>query len=115
MRHIRYTFHGMFESPEVTLDTWTWLLPVLFIAAGGWLIHRVYWERRISRWARGHHFTLVDCRRAWMIEGPDRLTRNNWRTVFWIEVTDRDGFARTGYLTFQSRWWGGIDDEIEWN
>ena len=105
----------MFDLSELNANTLITVVPILLVTGGIWLIQRVYWERRITRWARAHHFALVDHRWAWAIEGPDRLTRTSWRTVFWIEVTDRDGFCRTGYLTFHWRWWGGADEEIEWN
>jgi hypothetical protein len=88
---------------------------VLLVSGAALLIAaNFYWSRRIRRWAEEKHLTLVDWRHAWFFEGPDRLTRNQYRHVFWIEIEDRDGICATGWLTFRSRFFG-FDAEVEWN
>jgi hypothetical protein len=87
---------------------------IVVLAIGGILWGRIVYRRRIERWARSKHLTLVDWRPAWFYEGPDAPFRSRYRPVFWIEVEDKDGLPATGWLVFS--WWiFSSDVEVEWN
>jgi hypothetical protein len=65
------------------------------------LLTRNRWERQIRRWCAGHGYQLVSWESAKFFEGPRRSDNQN---TFRIEVEDRDGMLRDGYLTFASGW-----------
>ena len=75
---------------------------------------RFVYGRRIRRWAKSKHLTLVDWRPAWFYEGPGAPFRSRYRQAFYIEVEDGEGLPATGWLVFSS-WMFGHDAEVEWN
>lgn len=76
------------------------------------LLMRHQWESRIRRWCAGHGYQLLSWQRARFYEGPKRFQS---RDTFRIEVEDRDGLLRDGFLTFaRSRGFSGRPVEVEW-
>ena len=74
---------------------------VLFVAV---VTGRVWSARRIRRWCERQGYELLDWRGAWFYEGPGRWLRSENQDAYHIEVRDRQGLTRSGYLVFGSRW-----------
>ena len=51
-------------------------------------------------------FELLDWRGARFFEGPDAWLRSRNQLTYRIEVRDREGFTREGYLIIGSYWIG---------
>ena len=66
---------------------------------------RVYSARRIARWCKTEGYELVDWRGAKLFEGPNAWFRTDGQDAYYIEVLDRQGLTRGGYLVFGSPWW----------
>ncbi len=69
------------------------------IAAG-----RAWYGWRIRRWCEREGYTLADWRGAWFYEGPGKWLRSENQQAVHVEVVDRQGLTRSGYLVFGSRW-----------
>jgi hypothetical protein len=63
-----------------------------------------YRARRVRAWCRAHKFELIDWYGAPFYEGPNRFWRSDNQDVVRVEVRDRDGLVRVGYLTFGGYW-----------
>jgi len=77
---------------------------VVLTVAACLVLGRWYWSRRVRAWCHDHKFELIDWYGAWFYEGPRRFWRSENQHVFKIEVRDRDGLVRAGYLTFGGYW-----------
>jgi hypothetical protein len=66
---------------------------------------RLIGRRRVTRWCAGEGYTLIDWRRAKFFEGPNAWFRSDNLDAYYIEVRDRQGLTRAGYLVFGSFWW----------
>jgi hypothetical protein len=66
---------------------------------------RVYSARRIARWCEQEGYELVEWRGAKFFEGPSAWFRSDNEDAYYIEVRDRHGLTRAGYLVFGSFWW----------
>ena len=79
-------------------------------------IGRVYWNRRVAKWADEHALTLVDFSGAGLFEGPRAFRRSDNQFAFRVVVEDGLGRRRTGWLTFGSFWgfWPTGRPEIRW-
>ena len=78
----------------------------------------VWSARRIARWCDEQGFELVDWRGARFFEGPHAWFRSENQDAYRIEVRDRDGLIRAGYLVFGSYWWGwpfSRTGRVEWD
>jgi hypothetical protein len=77
---------------------------------------RVYWDRRVQRWARDHGLRLVEFRGARLWEGPRAWRRSDSQYAFRVVVEDASGRVRTGRLTFGSyfSFWPVGQPEIRW-
>lgn len=100
---------------KVTQREWTVLAIAAAVAGLAGVIGRRRWGRRIEEWAQGQGFVLDDYRRARFFEGPHRWTRSDTWDVFWIEVTDRTGLPRQGWLSFRARWIAKPAVEVIWH
>jgi hypothetical protein len=69
------------------------------IISGQWLS-----RRRLRRWCEQQGYDLLDWRGAWFYEGPGKWLRSENQHAYYIEVRDRQGFTRAGYLVFGSYW-----------
>jgi hypothetical protein len=85
---------------------------VLFMLGVG----RVYWNRRVAKWADEHALTIVDFRWAGFFEGPRAFRRSDNQFAFRVVVEDASGRVRTGWLSFGSFWgfWPTGHPEIRW-
>src|SRR5688572_15417602 len=99
---------------QVTEWEWFALAIATTIALAAWSIGRRRWARRIGEWAEEQGFVLDDYRRARFFEGPHRWMCDDTWTVFSIEVTDRTGMPRQGWLSFRPRWFGKPTVEVIW-
>ena len=79
-------------------------------------IGRMYWKRRVGRWAQEHGLTLLELRGARIFEGPRALRRSDNQFAFHVVVEDASGRERTGWLTFGSylSFWPTGRPEIRW-
>jgi len=68
-----------------------------------WL-SRIYWRRKLSRWASDQGLKLVTFRGAWFYEGPSKFVRSRNQHVFRAVVEDRDGIQRSCWLLFGTFW-----------
>jgi hypothetical protein len=66
---------------------------------------RAYGARRVSRWCEEQGYELIDWRGAKFFEGPRAWLRTENEDAYYIEVRDRQGLTRSGYLVFGSYWW----------
>ena len=66
---------------------------------------RLYAARRVTRWCHEQGYELVDWRGAKFFEGPKAWFRTDNQDAYYIEVRDRQGLTRAGYLVFGSYWW----------
>ena len=91
---------------------------ILAISTGigilSWFIGRRRWARRIDEWAGSQGFVLEDYRRARFLEGPHRWGRSDTWDVFSIDVTDRNGLPRQGWLSFRARFFRKPTVEVIW-
>jgi hypothetical protein len=65
---------------------------------------RVWGRYRVARWCRAHNFQLIDVRGVRFFEGPRKFLHSDNQDMYRIEVRDRDGFTREGWLTFGAYW-----------
>ena len=64
------------------------------------------WARwRINRWCDADGYQLVTWRGARFYEGPRKWRRTDGEDAYYVEVTERSGQPRSGFLAFDSRWW----------
>jgi hypothetical protein len=79
-------------------------------------IGRIYWNRRIARWADEHALTLIDFSGASFLEGPRAFRRSDNQFAFRLVVEDSSGRMRTGWLSFGSYlgFWPTGRPEIRW-
>ncbi len=75
------------------------LTVVVGIISGQWLS-----RRRVRHWCERQGYELLDWRGAWFYEGPGRWLRSENQYAYYIEVRDRQGLTRGGYLVFGSYW-----------
>jgi len=74
---------------------------------GAMLVWRIFGARRlIRRWCREEGYELLDWQSAWFFEGPNAWLRSRNQMTYRIEVRDRDGLTREGYLVIGSYWIG---------
>lgn len=75
------------------------------------------WSRwRVGRWCKQQDYELVEFRGAWFFEGPGGWMRSENQDAYHIEVRDRQGLTRSGYVVFGSYWWrwsGKV--RVEWD
>jgi hypothetical protein len=94
------------------------LLVVALVLAGALVLFggKLYWKRRIRRWAAAEGLTLVEFRGARFYEGPRPFFRSDNRFAFRIVVEDGAGAVRSGWLTFGSylSFWPTGRAEVRW-
>ena len=63
------------------------------------------WARRqVTRWCAREEYELVSFRGAGFNEGPRAWLRTEDEDAYHVEVRDRHGMTRTGYVVFGT-WW----------
>jgi hypothetical protein len=63
------------------------------------------WSRwQVRRWCDDQGYDLVDWRGAKFFEGPGAWLRSENQDAYRIEVRDRQGTPRAGYVVFGSYW-----------
>src|SRR5450432_1543223 len=88
----------------------------LFIAA--LILSKMYWKRRLTKWAESEHLELVSFRCARFYEGPSAWTRSRNQHVFHVVTKDRDGQTRYCWIMFGTFWgftWGEPITKVEWS
>jgi len=81
------------------------------------LLSRIYWRRRLSRWAASQGLQLVRFRGARFFEGPSAWTRSRSQHLFKVVTRDRDGLERSCWIMFGTFWgftWGEPITKVEW-
>lgn len=68
---------------------------------------RVFSQRRLQRWCQREGFELLDWRGVWFFQGPNAPWRSQYQDCYRIEVRDREGYERTGYVIFGRFGWRG--------
>ena len=67
---------------------------------------RVFSEWRLQRWCGREGFELLDWQGVWFFQGPNAPWRSQYQDCYRIEVRDREGYERTGYVVFGRYWLG---------
>jgi hypothetical protein len=77
---------------------------------------RIWSRRRLTRWCAREGYELVSWRGAWFYEGPRAWFRTEDENAYYIEVRDRHGYIRTGYVVFGT-WWNSFSRKVrvEWD
>jgi hypothetical protein len=65
---------------------------------------RIWSRRQVERWCEHHGYELVEWRGARFFEGPGAWRRSENQDAYRIEVRDRQGLIRSGYVVFGSYW-----------
>ena len=81
-------------------------------------LSRMYWNRRLMRWAESQRLQLVSFRGAWFFEGPSAWTRSRNQHLFRVVARDREGRERSGWIMFGTFWgftWGEPLREVIWD
>jgi hypothetical protein len=68
-----------------------------------WL-SKIYWRRKLTRWAEGEGMKLVSYRGAWFYEGPSAFVRSRNQHLFRVVVQDRNGLHRSCWIMFGTFW-----------
>jgi hypothetical protein len=73
-------------------------------------------KRRVTRWCEREGYQLVTWRGAWFYEGPRAWCRTEEEDAYRIEVRDRKGQTRSGYVVFGT-WWNPFSRKVrvEWD
>ena len=80
-------------------------------------LSRMYWTRKLTKWAESERLQLVRFRGAWFYEGPSAWRRSKNQHVFRVVTRDRDGLERTCWIMFGTYWgfsWGEPLTKVEW-
>jgi hypothetical protein len=76
----------------------------VFVFALLLIMGRVLSRWRLQRWCRKSGYELVDWRGAKFYEGPFAWFRSENQDAYQMEVRDRQGLTRVGYIVFGSFW-----------
>jgi len=88
-------------------------LPVVLLA-----LSRLYWKRRLTRWAEIQQVQIVHFRGARFYEGPSAWTRSTNQHLFRVVARDRQGRDRSCWIMFGTPWgftWGEPLSEVIWD
>ena len=75
------------------------------------------WARRqVTRWCEQEGYELVSWRGAWFHEGPRAWLRTEDESAYYVEVRERHGSTRCGYVVFGT-WWHPFSRKVrvEWD
>jgi hypothetical protein len=61
---------------------------------------RIRARSQVTRWCERQGYELVSSRGAWFYEGPRAWLRTEEEHAYHVEVRDRHGDTRTGYVVF---------------
>ena len=61
---------------------------------------KIWTRRQVTRWCEREGYELVSFRGAWFYEGPRAWLRTEEEDAYHVEVRDRHGDARMGYVVF---------------
>jgi hypothetical protein len=101
-----------FTSPHPLFIVAVTILGIVVLAWTGGI-----WARwQVSRWCRREGYELVTFRGARFYEGPRAWFRTENEDAYHVEVLDRHGLTRTGYVVFGS-WWHpfSLKVRVEWD
>jgi hypothetical protein len=82
------------------------------------MLSRMYWRRRLTKWAESQYLQLISFRGAWFFEGPSPWTRSRNQHVFRVVTKDGDGLTRYCWIMFGTFWgftWGEPLTQVEWD
>jgi ABC-type nickel/cobalt efflux system permease component RcnA len=74
-------------------------VPILAIMVLLWT-GQIWARRHVTRWCEREGYELVEFRGAWFFEGPRAWLRTEDENAYHVEVRDRRGDTRTGYVVF---------------
>ena len=99
------------SSDPLFIATVTILFLVFLLWTG-----RIWARWRVTRWCEREGYQLVTFRGAWFYEGPRKWLRTENEDAYHVEVTDRDGLTRSGYVVFGT-WWHPFSWKVrvEWD
>ena len=81
-------------------------------------LSRMYWSRKLERWAESQQLQIVSFRGARFYEGPSAWTRSRNQHLFRVMTRDRDGQVRSCWILFGTFWgfnWGEPLKEVIWD
>jgi hypothetical protein len=81
-------------------------------------LSRLYWGNRLRKWTAMRGLSLIDFRGAPFWEGPREWVRSQYQFLFRVEVEDKEGQRRRGWVTFGSLWrprFACPSPEVEWD
>jgi hypothetical protein len=97
--------------PEFTVG----MVTVLCLAI--WL-SRIYWRRKLTKWAESQGMKLVSFRGAWFYEGPSKFLRSRNQHAFRVIVEDHLGITHSAWVMFGTFWgftWGMPLTDVQWD
>ena len=86
------------NSPALAIVLSAVIVVIAIVAGRSWS------QRRITRWCDEEGYRLENWRGALFYEGPGKWLRSDNQQAYYIEVSDRQGLPRSGYLVFGSYW-----------
>ena len=76
---------------------------------------KIWARRQVTRWCEREGYELVKFRGAWFHEGPRAWLRTEEEDAYHVEVRDRRGDTRTGYVVFGSWYPFSGKITVEWD
>ena len=98
----------------------SWLLSVIFVVGFVTLVNHLTIARGdtiLNRWAARYGVQIMKRNYAWFLKGPFFWTTSRGQAVFRVEVQDRAGNLRNGWVRCGG-WWSGLlsdDAEVRWD
>lgn len=72
---------------------------------------KIWAKRQVTRWCEREGYELVKWRGAWLFEGPRAWLRTEDENAYYVEVRDRTGETRSGYVVFGT-WWHSFSRKV---
>jgi hypothetical protein len=82
------------------------------------ILHRFYWNWRLTRWAAGQNLRLLSFRGAGTWEGPSAWMRSENQSLFRVQTRDSKGRERFCWIMFGTPWgfsFGEPLNEVIWD
>ena len=76
---------------------------------------KIWARRQVTRWCEREGYELVSFRGAWFYEGPRAWLRTEEEDAYHVEVRDRHGDTRMGYVVFGSWYPFSGKITVEWD
>jgi hypothetical protein len=112
---MRTARHNLFEVVQQNPLPWIAGLAVILLLVR---LSRIYWRRKLTKWAESQGMKLVSFRGAWFFEGPSKFLRSRNQQAFRVIVEDSEGITHSAWLLFGTYWgftWGIPLTSVQWD